>query len=772
MRGTPDAPRPGRQPGAVTVGDADRGLVVTASPHGATLPPLGAKVLPPLPRKGDVPRTRLLRRLSQSTDKCLVLVTAGAGYGKSTALSQWARADPRPFAWVSLDADDNDAATFLRSVVSALGGAAGIPGEVVRELCSRDPSLFEVVVPLLCSSISSTTPFVLVLDDTHVIREPDVTEITDRLVRTAGPGSQVVLMGRETLRIPVGRLRVHERVEQIGFADLAMSEREARALLAGAGLSLPGEQVRSLVERTEGWPAGLHLAALAVRESGPEGGTGLSFEGDDRLVAEYFGDELLSRLPPDAVTFMTRTSIVDELSGPLCDRLLGTQGSGQELDRMERSNNMFLIPLDHRGGWYRYHHLFRELLRSELEARESDKIGELHRRASRWYEEQHLTGHAVKHAAGCGDLARAGRLILGSYIELVNCGADGTVGRWLQRFDDAELRGDVNLALAKAWFEMGQGNIDDAGHWIAVSERHGSEGPLADGSPDVAFAAAILRAVAGASGLERLAADAAFVMASGPSGSAWYPLACQLHGAALLLMGRIEEAREELVETEVLSRDMAPVHIVCLAQLAMIATEAGSWEEAASLADQAAAELAANNLHHFRLNAVTHAMSALVSARRGDAGSERSFEAQAMRLLASGKHLPDRIRVQALVLMAEAREAMGDCAAAAALAREADMAEQEIEPPLGSPFLSGRLRRLRDRLAAVPERDTRPVLTPAELRVLDLLPTHLTLGEIGDALYLSRNTVKTHAVSVYRKLGVSARGQAVDRARQLGVLDG
>ncbi len=738
---------------------------------GADFLPARAKYHVPVERADFVLRPRLTNRLAASSHKPVVLLTAGAGYGKSTVASQWTRSDPRPFAWVAIDESDNEPVAFMRSISRALGGIQRLSDELTNELDSRNPALAPVVMPLISDAMSACSPFVLVLDDIGRIKAPEVLGWLERCIASLPAESQIALVGREVPRIRLARMRLEDRLEEIQAEDLAMSAREAEMLLERADLHLRKTEIANVIMRTEGWAAGLHLATLALRQRGSKGSSPESFDGSEWRVADYLRDELLSRLPEDVVTFLIETSILEELSGQLCDAVLETKGNGQRLRWLEKSKNMFLIPLDRRGRWYRYHHLFAQLLRSELDAREGKAAAVLHQRASRWYEDHGEITRAVSHARQAGDFDRAGGLVLGHFLEFAARGQNGTVGLWLEAFSDGDASRSVPLALARAWFDVGLGRVPAAERWIATAEAGHWSGPLPDGSPNLESAIAILRAMVGSDGLQALAGHADSVRALGPNGSAWYPVACSLHASACLFMGDLEVASELLPRAERASRGVPAVHVASLAFLGLLATENEDWDRAAMLADQAMAELTANGLQEFRPNLLAYALSALMSARAADDASALKLAGKALDLLGSGNDFTTRGRIAALVLLGEMELLLGDQASAAAFARDADAGlRNETEAHL----LRDRVDRLTKVLENSPthHRTTRPILTPAEMRVLALLPTHLGLGEIAKAIYLSRNTVKTHAIAIYRKLGVSARGPAVERARSLGYLDG
>jgi len=308
----------------------------------------------------------LIERLALDDSRPIVSVVAPAGYGKTTLLSHWAENSSQAFAWVSVDEDDNDPKVLLGSVARALDAVQPIGSQVFEALASPVSSVPGSVVPRLGAALwSMTVPVVLVLDDVHLLHNLECRDALSVLADHVPPGSRLVLAGRDKPPLRIARLRAEGRVLEIGPGDLALSRPEADALLRSAGVALGEEDMAALHQRTEGWPAGLYLAALYLREGGPLGTAAVSFGGDDRLVSEYMRSEFLERISQRDRVFLTRTAVLERMSGPLCDAVLELPGSAAILAGLARSN-LLLVPLDRRDHWYRYHHLFRDMLLAEL----------------------------------------------------------------------------------------------------------------------------------------------------------------------------------------------------------------------------------------------------------------------------------------------------------------------------------------------------------------------------------------------------------------------
>ena len=321
------------------------------------------KLAAPVARQGTVAKADAIARLCESPLPC-VSVVAPAGYGKTTLLTEWAQVDPRPFAWVALDGRDDDAVVLLRYIAAAIHGVEPVSAEVFEALSGPGGSSWSMRVPRLGRALAALEcPMVLVLDDLHSVVNPSCLDVLAALFEYVPAGSQIAVASREEPTLPLARWRAHGLVDEIGVAQLRLDEREAGLLLEAAGVELDESELSELTERTEGWPAGLYLAALSLQAGAPSSAGAAGFTGDDRFVSEYFRFELLSRLPPAEARFLKYTSVLDRMCGGLCDAVLQTRGSGHALETLERTNR-FVVALDRRGEWYRYHHLFGQLLRT------------------------------------------------------------------------------------------------------------------------------------------------------------------------------------------------------------------------------------------------------------------------------------------------------------------------------------------------------------------------------------------------------------------------
>jgi LuxR family transcriptional regulator, maltose regulon positive regulatory protein len=439
---------------------------------------LATKLHLPRPRPGFVPRPRLAVRLDEGLARGLVLVCAPAGYGKTVALADWARRGGRPVAWLSLDTGDNDPVRFWRHVVAAVGPARpGVAERVLPLFGPPPPSLFEGLVTALINELAAQSgddEAVLILDDYHLIDAEPVHGSLLLLLEQLPPGLKVVLASRSDPPLPLGRLRARGQLAELRAAELRFTAGEAAALLRedaeGAAIALSDADVAALTARTEGWAAGLQLAGLSLRGQADTAGFVAAFSGSHRYVLDYLAGEVLERLDEQLRDFLLETSVLERLSGELCDTVTGRTGGQALLERAERTG-LFLVPLDEVRGWWRYHHLFADLLRARLQQERPTQMVTLHRAAAAWHEEHDLADDAVRHALAAGDPVWAARLIEQHFDAIYQQGQRETIHRWL-----AALPGDLvptrpRLVLARAWMAVVGGHVEAAGIGLDAAER-------------------------------------------------------------------------------------------------------------------------------------------------------------------------------------------------------------------------------------------------------------------------------------------------------------
>jgi LuxR family transcriptional regulator, maltose regulon positive regulatory protein len=466
---------------------------------------LATKLHVPQPRPGFLPRPRLLERLAEGTALELVLVCAPAGFGKTALLGDWARRSQRPVAWLSLDEGDNDPARFWRHVAAALDRVRpGIAERVAGLLGPPTPPSLEGLVTALINELDAEPDQVLlVLDDYHLVDAQPVHASLGFLVAHLPAGLRLLMASRTDPPLPLARLRASGQLAELRAAELRFTPEEAAAVLRQAvGQDLPDAAVAALVARTEGWAAGLQLAALSLRGQPDPPGFVASFSGGHRWVLDYLTEEVLDRQPDEVRTFLLETSVLERLSGPLCDAITGRTNGQDMLERVERAN-LFLLPLDEARGWWRYHHLFADLLRARLQQERPGRVPGLHHAAAAWSEEHGLADDAVRHALAAGDAIWAARLVERHVDELILHSEGATLARWLTALP-AELVGcRPRLLLAQAILAGLSGRVEAVDGRLDAAERALADAMDEPYEPSVGRAASLVANVPAAIALER-----------------------------------------------------------------------------------------------------------------------------------------------------------------------------------------------------------------------------------------------------------------------------
>jgi len=735
---------------------------------------LQSKLRGPTIRAGTVHRSSLLERLVRDDVSPVVSVVAPAGYGKTTLLAQWAERDERVFAWVSVDEKDNDPKVLLTYLARALDAVQPVDRRLFDVLSSPASSVPGSVVPRLGAAFTAmTTPVVLVLDDVHLARNSECRAALSVLADLVAAASRLVLAGRDEPPVQIARLRAEGRVFQIGPEDLALTRHEAAILLRAAEVTLGEDEVAELHRRTEGWPVGLYLAALYLREGGSLAQAALSFGGDDRLVSEYVESELLERISRKQRAFLIRASVLERMSGPLCEAVLDLPGAAAVLASLAESN-LLLVPLDQEGRWYRFHHLFRDMLQAQLERHEPDLIPILRRRAASWCLHNGLLEEALEYSIAAGDIGAAAPLVERLGVPAHRQGRFTTLQRWFGWLDDhGGMNGHPMIAVLAALFFAMMGRPAEAERWADAVDRWQYRDGAQPDAPHAKAHAAILRALMCRSGVEQVLADAADAVRRCAQENIVTPAPALYQGLGLVLRGDLDGADESFAAA-VSAGELAGAHetlAVTLCERSLVAAARADWSRAGFLAGQARAVLHRARIEESYATPLVCAVQAHAALRRNDITAVRQELVSAQRLRHLLTYAMPQFAVQARIHLASAHLALGDLAGAKTLMQEIDELLSR-RPGLGT--LADEAHALRTRLATqraqgVPAASA---LTAAELRLLPMLSTHLSLPEIASELFLSPNTVKSQAVSIYRKLGVASRSQAVARSRELTLLQG
>jgi LuxR family maltose regulon positive regulatory protein len=748
----------------------------TGPSHGADGPGfylLTAKLHRPLVRPGTVRRSSLIERLKRGDGRPITSVVAPAGYGKTTVLAQWAERNGQAFAWVSVDEADNDPKVLLTYVAKALDAVEPVGERVFDALASPGSSVPGSVVPRLGSAFASmASPVALVLDDVHALHNSQCRAALSVLADHVPGGSRLVLAGRAEPPLRIARLRAEGKILEIGLGDLSLTREEASWLLRNADLTLGEDDVTELHRRAEGWPAGLYLAALYLKEGGPLADAAVSFSGDDRLVSEYLESEFLARISRRHRAFLTRTAVLERMCGPLCDAVLDMSGSTAALAELERSN-LLLVPLDRRGQWYRCHHLFRDMLLAELHRQEPDLIPILQRRAAQWYERNREPEEALEYWMKAAEVDSAARLVGALAFPAYQRGRVATAERWLGWLEDRAAMGryPAIAALAVMFYAL-TGEPARAELWADVAERGAAVTRLPDGSRSIEPWLALLRAVLCRDGVEQLRADAELAATTMPPGSFLRTASLTYLAAAHLMAGDLDRADvlfgDAVAEGRVGGVMLGPC--IALAERSLLAIGRGDWERGGRYLAEARSLAREGKLEDYPPVAILYAVAARVALHEGDRPRAEAELTRAQRLRPGLTYALPHLAVQARIEVARCYLALSDVGAARTLLREAG----EIlvrRPGLGvfvrqAADLRAELSRARGSSALGAS-----ALTTAELRLLPMLCTHLSFREIAEEMFLSRHTVKAEAMAIYRKLGVFSRSQAVGRARELDLLD-
>ena len=732
--------------------------------------------------EAPVPRQRVSRRellqLCAGPPRKLTLIRAPAGWGKSTLLADWhaLESEKRPFAWVALDSGDNDPVRFWTYLIHALRTLDPSAGEVSLPML-RAPRVSVVgdVLPALCNELTVLPhQVVLVLDDYHLVRNPEIDEGLSFFLEHLPQTIALVLSSRSEPALPLARLRARGELAEIDSQQLRFSDEEADIFLNDLhGLGLDREDVIRLRELTEGWAAGLYLATLTIR-SRASAHEFIEAFADNRHVVDYLSSEVLAGLPEEMRGFLLQTSVLQRLCAPLCDAVTGRHGSVRMLQELERSNS-FLIPLDARREWYCYHQLFGELLRHELVLGEPEHARTLHRRASAWHQEHGDPSEAIHHASAAGDVADASELILRHWIEFRNEARLETLLAWLDGLPPETVTGDARLCLVRASTLQEVGRIAEADRWLDAAARGAGAGSLLAGPASVASGVAASQAInqyflGNVSGIAETARPALELEEAGSD--YWRSALLTTFGVSVFLGGDVRIASalldEAVTSSEESGHSLALIH--ALGWCAVVHAEIGESGRADRVLDDTEA------LRRRQPGLTEYFGMSMAHVARGKLFERRGRLREADEALARGTELARRGDAKfdlsyGLLTHAGVKGGLGDRLAAKDMLREARQTAELCADPGVLPELVARVER---RLRLLPTRAMRTPygddLSNRELAVLRLLATDLTQREIGEALYVSFNTVKTHVKSIFRKLDVATRPDAVSRARELRLL--
>jgi LuxR family transcriptional regulator, maltose regulon positive regulatory protein len=725
---------------------------------------------------GSVVRQSLLDLMAGYISAKLVLVVAPAGWGKTSLLRDWCSSGEKArTTWLSVDRGDNDPAHFWAGVIAAIDCVSpGIGAAALQILnAARVKTPDAVIGPVINNLARMPERVTLVLDDFHLITNPAIRECVAYLVEHLPPTLGLVVASRSEPALPLARLRAQGELAEIRADDLRFSEAETKDLLNGTlGLALPPEDVHALLERTEGWAAGLCLAGLSLRGHKDPAQFIHGFAGDDRQIADYFTAEVLDGQSAEVRSLLLRTSVLDRFSGQLCDAVTGASGSQGLLEELERSQ-LFLVPLDTTRHWYRYHRLFAQLLRHELDRSEPGLAPLLHRRASGWHRQHGAIGEAIDHAILAPDLADTRELIARHSNTLIDQGAAESVESWLDRLPPEMVVEDSRMCLIRAALARHLGRPDEVKSWLAAAEEAAPQGPFAEGSGSTESAVSVLWAdyhhlVGDLSAAEVASCRAAEVGAAGTS--RWQAEALAAVGANLFWRAQDAEATSILEQVAGPARSSASnaASVRALGCLAAISARGGDLEACERQVHKATDLAARHRLDEYWITTTAMLTSAELFAGRGDLAEA---ETTAVAALEHARRGHARLETaSALLCLAKIRSRTGNADDARARISQAS----DLIARCAAPGILAELLTETERLAGQPVPVSVPVLVPLqrgdasppdsltrrEAQVLELLAAGRTNNEIAAQLVVSIHTVERHLQNAYRKIGVRNRADA------------
>ena len=714
----------------------------------------------------QVSRPRLVDRMRKAPRDQTVLLLAPAGFSKTSCLTEWAATDERPFAIISCTARLDDPAVLVEAIMTELDQLITVDDEVLEALTTLKPAMKTVLARLRRSLASIEQPFVLAFDDVHELTTPATLEVVSYLTEVMPAKGQMAIASRSKPPLPLARMRTHGEVVEIRAEDLAMTHGESRMLLRRLGVEPDPAGLDALHERTEGWPAGLHLAGMALSGESDLTAAIADFAGDDRAVAEYLREELISNLRPTEREFMIRASVLDELSGRICDAALARTGSASMLRELSHGNSL-IVPLDRKDKRYRFHHLLQEMLYSELRHREPEIEPEIHTRAGRWYAEHGDFDRAIEHAIAAGDTDEAGELIWSAFPEVSGSGRLATLNRWLSAIGKDGNATSAHLALTSAHRYIAQGEGESAARWATIARAAAA---AADPISDTMRAdLLVLDATMGVGGVVALGEAAGRASELLTADNPWQ-VACNFYrGVSAYLIGQPDRARPLLKDA---ARGGAvvspPIQALALAQLCQIEAMEAEWETAFAAISQAREKVISCNLTDWPAMAMVYSGAALVHATAGRISKANSELDHCRSLVELLSDYPSWYETEVRVQLCRACLRLDDLEGAQI---QLEMATRLMATMPEAPLLGQLVAESASMLDVCSTERIDSTLSNAELRTLQYLPSHLPFSRIGEEMVLSPNTVKSHARKIYQKLGASTRTEAVERARELGLLN-
>ncbi len=738
------------------------------------LPPLAeAKLAAPRQRRGIVPRPRLDQELEAAAEAPLTLVAAPAGYGKSTAVRAWSQASESALAWVTLDEADNEPARLWTYVATGVDRIRNGLGRRALNRLRGSGMTIEAIDEVMNGIADFGRPLTLVLDDLQTVTDSECLASLDYAIERLPPTARLIAITRADPALELARLRARGALREIRTSELAFTAAEARSLLVDrVGLPLDSDQLDILLKRTEGWPAALYLAGLWLRTVKNRDRAVLEFGGQHRYVAEYLSHEVLAALDDDRRSFLLHAAALGNFTAELCDVILGRSDSQAVLSELEESN-LFVLSLGRRE-WYRVHALFAEFATARLAAVDPSRPQTIHRRAAEWCRSRRMVVEAVQHAAAAGDHDLVAELVGEYHLALIRNGRSATLLRWARELPDDLLIQRPVAAVAAAAAALLVGRMGrERRRLLWLAGRAIDECPERVGLYEECAMAAVQAAAIDDGPGQAVAHGQRAVELAGNGVDELLVGALASLARALYLAGDLPEARRAALRAidhpDAFRR--APGYAMAQAVLAMVAADQGRLTSARDHAETAREIVGRITSSRSWLGSnVAEALGAVLCAEGDLPGAERELSYAERFLEEDGASLP---HARVIVRLAEVRCRRGRLDEAQETLRRA-LDELSELPDSGvaakaAADCAEELDRARRRARTG---EFRELPSDAELAVLRLLGTDLSAREIGAQLFLSPNTVRSHIRSIYRKLGVGSRENAVARAETIGLVGG
>jgi LuxR family transcriptional regulator, maltose regulon positive regulatory protein len=734
---------------------------------------LEAKLRPPPARTEWMVRPRLLEELTRAAQRAVTLVAAPAGYGKTTVVTQWLASKPATakLAWISLDSPENEPARLWTHIATALDRAGcSIARDIAGFIAAGRHDMMTTVLPRIIDAIAVLPAEVTVLiDDFHIVRSAECNDQMEFFVKHLPSNAHLVLITRTDPILRLGRLRAAGQLAEIRADDLAFTQDEVYSILASDGVQLSDDSISELVHRTEGWPAGIYLAALSLVGRPDAAEFVHHFSGNNRFVGDYLTEEVLSRQTDEVRNFILDMSILDRFSAPLCDYMRGSHDSATILRELKHTN-LFLIPLDAEERWFRFHHLFGAVANSSLETEQPDRAVMLHGLAADWLSDNDYVDAAVEHALASGDGDRAAALVQRSWIRYFDAGLGTTVRSWLRALEATGADDNMPGVVTAAWMAALSGDQKEMNRRLAQLSRLPQDIPLPDGTKSVESAAALIQGLFGFGGpLDMLASAQRAAELETDGKTPWSATANTALGHANYVVGDSNTALAVLPKAAYSEAAPALIRILALSVLSLTQAELGHHDRSRRAAEEAMAVVESRSLQ--ALPSVSFAFTAL-----GQSQATSGELDKAMATLEHGLNLRRKLSglspwpsIHHFLVMGRVAILTGEIPLARQLLDEAAIMMRQYRDGMAPMIarLEAAQQSLRESESGIPQSEP---LTAREIDVLRRLAGSLSLGEIASELYLSPNTVKTHTSALYRKLGARSRSEAVKIGRQRRVI--